>query len=161
MLQPLTIKFKATMPKTLKRRTWNRILKASWLDTGRFWHRYILPKHFTRRGAREYRYKDRTKGHEKRKARKYGHRRPLVFTGRMERQAKGVRDVRSTSKSGKVYLHLPPYVKYRPHGAMSPNMRGELSKLSRKDIRTLTRVQDKNIQKHIRREDRTGAYSQR
>lgn len=159
MIRPLTIQFKTDRPKTLKRSVWRRILKGAWEDTGRFRHRYILPKHFTRRGAHEYHYRDRTKGHLIRKSKKYGHRRPLVYSGRLERAARGVMDVRATSTGGKVYLRsLPPYVKYRPHGRSSPNMMGELQKLSRRDIRTLTRVQDKNIQKHIRKNERTGVY---
>ncbi|MBI2424197.1 MAG: hypothetical protein HYV27_15305 [Candidatus Hydrogenedentes bacterium] len=49
------------------------------------WFVNRLPVHFTRAAVALYGFKSRTREHEIRKARRYGHRDPLVFSGTMKR----------------------------------------------------------------------------
>jgi len=158
-----TIKFTVNKPKILQRKTWRKILKRSWFETGRYWHRVILRKHFTRAGAREYNYQERTTEYKRRKKNKKkgkGENRPLVFTGALKRAAERVRDLRTTAGGVVVHLRgLPSYVKMRPAGFASPYMAEELTKISSNDRDQLEAVLDRNIEKNIKIEQRSARFS--
>lgn len=64
---------------------------------GQAWKERYLPKHFTRAGAREYAYKDRTKGYMMKKARKQGHQDPLVYSGESRARALGAGNIVATA----------------------------------------------------------------
>ena len=51
---------------------WRYIMGEAWEHAGAFWHRAILPKHFTHRGASEYGYRTRGKTKAGRGFDKYG-----------------------------------------------------------------------------------------
>jgi len=127
---------------------WREILKRAWDWAGKYWHKFILPKHFTRAGASEYNYKPRKKETEIRKARKFHHRRPLVFSGDLERAAKRVRDIRASSKGANIILkNLPRYVfQYRGD---DPRKARELTAASERDAKAVAAVMDKQIQRDI------------
>ena len=155
-------------------KTWREILKNAWHRAGLFWHRHILRKHFTIAGASEYMYQPRTVRYSRYKAKKFGHRRPLVFSGAAERHAHRTRDLRTSSKGVRVILHLPPYF-YQYHkprirtrtgkrpGAgwdytthiKDPNKAAELRHISQGDAAVLTKVVDREIQRQIDSGQRT------
>lgn len=149
-------------PKVLKAREWNKMLKTVWYHVGRFWHRYILPKHFTQKGANEYKYAKRqgqgweadrgwSRTYHARKIKIKHHGNPLEYTGSLKRAAMGLVDVRATGNGANIYLRgLPPHVNFMPHAA-SPNMKAELTAISLKDTETLIRVGDKEINKQLKK----------
>jgi len=94
----------------ISRKRWRAILAEAWHRVGTHWHRYILPKHFTHRGATEYRYAKRSDKYTTRKFQKFGHTYPLVWSGNLKRMAMGMRDVRATSKGVRIVLRVPPYI---------------------------------------------------
>ncbi len=135
---------------------WRGILARAWETAGEHWHKAILPKHFTVRGRYEYRYEPRSKKHREKKLRRFGHRRPLVFTGESERKAKRIRDIREL-KSGKavrIFLHVPSYF-FKFHKASDPwsavahkgqpNKAAELQRISERDSNELAMVIDKQV----------------
>jgi len=130
---------------------WRPLLKSGWGKVGRFWHRVILRKHFTVAGASEYGYQRRSKGHETRKLRKYGHRRPLVFTGDLERQVSRVVDVRASSKGARVVLHGPRYLWQYRKDYGQPNKAAELQTVSKRDAKLLAEVLDEHIRQEANR----------
>ena len=150
-------------PKVLKAREWTKMLKLVWFRVGMFWHKFILPKHFTKRGAAEYKYPkrqgevytgerggwSRTYHSKKLKSKHHGH--PLTFTGELKKAALGLVDIRATGNGANIYLRgLPPHVNMRV-SENSPNMRAELTALSNKDIDTLVRFGDKQIDRELKR----------
>ena len=139
-------------------KTWREILKEAWGNVGIFWHRQLLPKHFTKRGATEYGYQKRVgenmrgeKGFARtymgRKLREKGHSRPLVFTGRMERAAKQTRDVRATSKGVTVVLTSLPRYAYQIAHPGDPNKAKELGTISKQDAALMARVLDRELER--------------
>ena len=92
------------------RRQLPKIVKEALLEVGEDWHKRILPKHFTREGARRYGYRDRTKEHQRRKGRRFGHQDPLVFSGDMKRQVLRRQEIKATSKKMTVILRGPKYM---------------------------------------------------
>lgn len=102
------------------------------------WHEHTLPKHFTRAGADEYGYEKRTKAHMKRKARKYGHQNPLMFSGDMKRMLQQMARITSTSRGGAVTMDAPRYVYY------GQKLR-EITAVSRADEDRMAEVAEKVI----------------
>jgi hypothetical protein len=126
-------------------RTWRMILATAWNDVGEFWHEHILPKHFTTRGAAEYGYQPRSKRWMIRKAKKYGHQNPLVWTGELKRQALRMRDVRASSSGARVVIHGPRYLYQYRKNANDPRKAQELAMISIGDAEALAAVMDKAV----------------
>lgn len=131
---------------------WRQVSKEAWQAAGEAWHREVLPKKFTAQGAREYRYKRRSRRYEVRKERQFGHRRPLVYTGELERMARRYRDIRrvtgdTSRRRGGVSIvirgprHLYPYRK----SLNQPDKAAELRAVSAEDARRMARILDEVI----------------
>lgn len=123
------------------KREWNRLKKEAYQHIGEYWHARFMPKHFTHRGAREYRYQPRQgesgnasdKGFRRsytgQKLRKYKHTLPLVFTGETKVLA-AQRDVRSTSKGCRVVIRANRLNLINRRAAKPINMREEMTTVS-------------------------------
>jgi len=131
------------------------VFKKAYEDTARYWHKHMLPKHFTRAGAIEYGYTKRTEKYMKRKAKKWGHQDPLVYSGNLRDRAKLTRDIRANSKQGKVVMRgLPSYVfKYYNSSPVKKHL--ELVKASEREKEILRRVYQASINKHFSADDKT------
>lgn len=125
---------------------WAQILARCWNAAGEYWHREILPKHFTHAGATEYDYQGRTPKHLRRKLRKYGHTYPLVFSGDLKRDVLRTLDVRSDQKGARVVLHGPRYLYAYRKDYKQADKAYELSTISRGDAEAIARVLDQNIE---------------
>ena len=55
----ILIEYELERPKWMKAKVWRDLVKRAMFELGRYWHRAILPKHFTHRGAHEYGYQER------------------------------------------------------------------------------------------------------
>jgi hypothetical protein len=139
---------------------WNPIIRAAWDRAGRLWHKKILGKHFTVAGAAEYNYMPRTRAYQIRKAKKFGHQRPLVFSGEAERMAHQVLDLRATQKGAKVVLHLPTHFYQYRKDLKQPDKGLELRTVSDPDAMVLGNEIDKGLQERIDEADRSGARVQ-
>lgn len=151
-----TIKHTGATPGVTRRRL-NQIMKQAWRAAGGFWHQTLRPKHFTKRGAKEYGYSPRqgeaghrgkpikfARSYTGRKLRDQGHTRPLEYSG-ASRTLTRIRDVRATSKGGRVVLHARTFNRPRKNATMS--MREEMTAVSAKEQKQIARVIDKVIQK--------------
>ena len=67
-----------------------------------FWHRRILPQHFKEGAGRKYpgAYLPRTRNYTDRKQKKYGHRRPMVWTGTFMRGVLGHKPTVDSTTAG-------------------------------------------------------------
>lgn len=139
-------------------KTWRQIMTQGWRDVGIFWHRFILPKHFTEAGAAEYGYPARTakEADIRRLARtepSADAHLPLVWSGLTRRMALGRRDVRYSSKGVKVVLRVPGYIWAAAYGGTHytmPRMHRELVAMSNRDARALSAVLAKSIERQAR-----------
>jgi hypothetical protein len=123
----------------MAKRALNELYKQSFGITGKLWHTRFHRKHFTHRGAREYRYSPRhgermSKGSKRyrqsytgRKERTFGHTLPLVLTG-ASRKLASIKDVRATSKGARVVIHARG-LNRRRRGAKQ-SMRAEMTTIS-------------------------------
>ena len=146
-MMSVSIKMTGTVPKLVKRE-WNKVKRAGFEAMARSWHQKLRPKHFTKAGAREYRYSPRdgepgTKGarhfsqsYTGRKLRIFGHTLPLVYTGQSRRLSQ-LRVITATSKGSKVRIKAPTLNRPRPRGK---SMREEMTTVSRAEQRALSKL---------------------
>lgn len=79
-------------------------------DTGLLWHQTMLPRHFQENAYQIYRYKLRTKSYEKRKRRKRGHNRPLVWKGDLMKAVTQSAAFHVTKSSVKIVMSGPKWL---------------------------------------------------
>jgi len=147
----------------LNKREWNRILRAAYRIAAQFWLKEIRPKHFTRSGGQEYRYAPRqgeagNKGRKSffstytgQKQRQKGHQNPLSWSGTLERESSRS-PITATRKGSRVRVRgrvLNLRVK-------NPeiDMAREVSAISGRDVRDITRTIDRFIDSRLRLIDR-------
>ena len=145
----------------VSQRTWAPILRSGYRVMGVYHHRSLLPKHFTHAGAREYRYTPRSgesgsgtrkafrRSYTGRKLARFGHTRPMVYSGLME-QLSRARDLRVTSKGVRVVVHVPAYRGLRQMPDTRINLREELQTVSAKEGQELTRLFDRYLDSRLR-----------
>lgn len=110
-----------------------------------WWRRY-MPGHFRNEAKGKYSYQPRTAAYEKRKARQKGHRRPLVWSGLAERQAKRYAKTSGTSKRATLSMDLPGYFyKYLKTGKQVDKNR-ELTETTEREAQELAEVLDMEMQ---------------
>lgn len=97
---------------------------------GKKWHKDFLPKHFTEGAYGRYKYALRKQRYEKRKMRKVGHRKPLVFSGVLEKQVKAAATISATSKSVRVRMSGPSwlagYIAFKGRKGTGPDKKKEI-----------------------------------
>lgn len=139
------IRWEGASPKGMKRQM-NNILRDAYLELAKYWHREMLPKHFTLQGAREYGYAKRKgegtsgkafwRSYTGQKKKHRGHVLPLVWSGTGMKEAISIFQGRSTYKYGKV--HLPRVFNLR-HPKSDVDMRSEITAVSARDLEILKR----------------------
>ena len=126
-------------PKGLSRKHIRAEVKESLREIGIDWHRRSLPKHFTETAAHKYRYQRRTVKHRREKLRRFGHQRPLVFTGALAQQVKRMARITPTSKGVRVIMKGPRYLYMRRKDQKQPDKARELTATTKGDIRDISR----------------------
>jgi len=142
----------------LSKADWRKLLIRAWRVAGAYWHKVILPKHFTMAAYAEYDYRPRSLRTPARKDRnrnylsyvvakgKYkGHALPLVWSGELKRQVARIEDVRADSMGARVILHGPKYLWQYRKDLNQPEKAAELAAVSEADSRVIAEVMDRFI----------------
>lgn len=132
-----------------KARELNSALRKSFEKVGGFWHNDILPKHFTTAGAREYGFQKRDKKYMKRKARKFHHQRPNVFSGKMELAIESRVEIRATKKGAKLKMHGPKYLFQFRKDFNQPDKAAEITAVSDKDQEAMAKRIEKEVVRNL------------
>ena len=142
--------YRGAIPSVMKKREFNNtVLKPAWEAVGAYWHRHMLPKHFTEQGAREYHYAKRTRNYQKRKRREKGHNLPLVWSGESRRMSR-TRNVKATFKGVKVLVRAPGLNRIRrSKSGKGINKRDELVRVTQREAGTLRDVWKRNVKMRI------------
>ncbi len=132
----------------------DRAMKQAMLQ----WHRRIAPEHFTTAAVGRYGYQKRAKGYQIRKARRFGHTRPLVYRGRL--RAEVLRRIRvmtyrykrkskiKGSMHGRV---LNFYAPGRVRSRDLPDLRAEIVAVTDAEVARLARWVRKGLRRQWRR----------
>ena len=118
--------------------------KASLAVVGATWHDKTLPGHFTPAAAGRYKYRKRTAKYRDRKRRVHGHRRPLVYSGEMERMVTRMARVTATGRGARVALKGPRYL-YAYRKAGQPDKAAELIAVTPAEAEDMATVLDREI----------------
>lgn len=131
------LKYEGPTPKIATRKK-NEIYKEGFVAALTIWHAKFSDKHFTNAGATEYRYTPRSgergskrkfKGsYSARKLKKFGHTRPLEFSGESRRRVRASQKIKATSKGGRCILSAPALNFRNPKSPI--NMREEVTRVS-------------------------------
>lgn len=135
-----------SMPSWIKKSAWNPIMKAAFHDLALFWHKHILPKHFTPAAEAEYGYYPRESKYLRTKHRTKGHRNPLVWSGEMKRLLlqRSSANVSSTSRGFRIRLFGGGHANYtRRHR--------EIVAVSARDVKAMQKHLLHYIQRKLRR----------
>lgn len=133
----------------LKKREVNKRLKRTWGSTGKYWHARFSGKHFTQRGAREYGYARRKRRYTARKKKKFGHTRPLVYSGETMRGTR-TRTIRATRHGVRVSLPKTQALNFRPKGGRI-NMRQEMQTVSSREEKLIGRHIEKTLTRQMKK----------
>ena len=118
-------------------------------DLGRWWHEKILPGHFTTAAETLYHYQPRSARYSRSKARRFGHRNPLVFRGDLKRMVSRMARISSTSKGVTVRLSGPRYLYQYRKSYAQPDKGAELTATSAGEVETMARTLDEILTRRI------------
>lgn len=132
----------------LTKRKMQQFLRIAYRTMGMFWLRWILPQHFTRKGAVEYEYEPRhgepgkkpmgrrfSQTYTGKKLKTRGHTRPLLYSGHSKRSTRMGRAI-ATSRRVRIVMRAPN-LNWIPPG-WKHTMRDELTAVSQRDMGRLT-----------------------
>jgi hypothetical protein len=121
-----------------------------------FWFQEIRPRHFTESAKSRYQYHARTKKYEERKFKRFGHTRPLVYTGTMERVLAQSVTIKASSKRGEIQMAqtadnwLKGYISFRGKNGTGPDKWLELQRIPPDEQNELAAIAAKILREAIK-----------
>lgn len=116
-------------------------------EMAQHWFDKILPIHFTEEGKTRYRYHARDPVYEARKLRRFGHTKPLVWTGRMQEALMQTVAIEATSKRVKIVLApgatrkwLKGYISFKGRRGTGPDKWLEIKRIPSVDAEELSKI---------------------
>lgn len=134
------------LPLGLPKPEWNKMLKASYGAALEYWHKEIRPGHFEETAYSKYHYQYRTRKHRIRKMKKFGHNRPMVYTGLSLLKSERFKIV-SSAKKARLVMNVPALNLRRSD--ISPNMREELTIVTQEERRRMINVFTDTLRKQF------------
>lgn len=113
---------------------------------GRHWFDEILPRHFTEEAKTKYKYHARDPRYEARKLKKFGHKKPLVWTGTMQRVLMQSVAIKATSKRVSIAMAqtaprwLKGYIAFRGKRGTGPVKWLEIKRIPADEGNELTKI---------------------
>ena len=126
-------------PKALAKQM-RRERKAALAAAGLHWHAKIHPEHYTIAAEKRYGYQPRDIDYTRKKAKRYGHRRPLVYTGATEIMTTLRARTTGTSRRVSVRMRGPRYLYQYRKDYRQPDKAAELTTTDDRDIAILERI---------------------
>lgn len=148
----LSITYKYDLRKTLQARVLNKHIRETNKEVMMYWHRELRPKHFTLEGQAEYKYQRRMWVTEQRKKKLFGHNNPIVMSGDALAMSSNIKSLRATPKTASVTIAGPWYMAVRvprKDGRLSPDLKAELSRFSKRDAMLMARFGAKRLRARI------------
>ena len=150
MLPPIKIEIRERGPVPRKMKVaHNAAAKATWQETGLFFHATMSDDRFTQAHATLAGYQKRTKAYTARKFKKFGHTRPLEYSGTTRRLVRTA-NIAATSKGAQVRYPGARAFNFRNPKARQPiNMAEEFRKIIPKEATELAAEFDRQYDQKI------------
>ena len=157
------VKYQGAVPSQhgMTQREFNDLVREAWYHVGKYWMTHFRAKHFTKAGAREYRYAPRVgegesgkrfwRSYTGRKQKTLGHTDPLVYSGdsRRSTQTARVTATATTNKSQCRVTMNAPNLNYpgkkRRDGRPGIDLRDEMTRISPAEWAELVKQHDKKM----------------
>lgn len=146
------IKERGAVPRKL-RKLHTKVSKEAWGSTGKLFHSEMRDKRFTEEHANVARYHKRTDKYTARKQKKFGHTRPLEFTGETRRLVRTA-NISATSKGSKVKYPGARKLNFRPKGGFI-RMNQEFRKLTSAEKSEMGKHFDNELQSGMNADNNT------
>lgn len=115
------------------------------------WHRQFMPQHFRAGAEGKYGMKPRSARYTIRKARKFGHRNPLEFTGMLKAMVRQQVRVTGSSKRARLTMNGPRYLYAYRKDYGQADKAAELTATTAEEWAELGRFLEQRMDVHIRR----------
>ena len=129
--------------------------KAALAAIGELWHDRILPGHFTEKAKAKYKYRKRGKVHTDRKRRLYGHEKPLVFSGEMQRDVTRMARITSTARGARVAMSGPRYLYAYRKDYNQPDKAAEIIAVTAQEANHLAEEMDRLMTERLNKNAET------
>lgn len=123
--------------------------KEALAAAGSWWHRRILPGHFLVAAEKKYGYEPRSPAYTRYKAKRFGHRNPLVFRGDLRAAVVRQARITSTSKGARVALRGPRHLHAYRKDYNQPDKAAELTAVTRDEVAELAKFVDRRITRRL------------
>jgi hypothetical protein len=147
---PITLQARST---TFDAGTVRESFATAWGEAGAVMRRDLATQRFGAGAAQRFGYAPRDPGYETRKARFVGHRRPLVFTGRLEEEVREQRSFLVTRSESRttltIPLAVPDYVTQKRSGV---DLADELARVSDSETQVAARTLERSLVASLNRE---------
>ncbi len=154
-LLKIEVKERGPTPRGMKK-AHNLAAKQAWNETGTHFHAAMSDDRFTQAHATLAGFAKRTKAYTSRKFKKFGHTRPLEYTGTTRRLIRTA-NITSTSKGASVRYPGARAFNFRNPKAKIPiNMADEFRRIVPKEATELARVFDQNYDRLINSQNQPG-----
>jgi len=114
-------------------------------EIARLWHTGYLPLHFREFAASRYGYQARSRQYQRRKRRRQGHARPMVWSGRMERDLQSAAQIIADPDSAEIRMAS----RARALNLHGPQFREELTAVAPEEADRFARTLDDYIGRHM------------
>lgn len=140
-------------------RVFVRAVRKALHDAGIYWRDNVMKRHFEFSAHKRYGYAKRVVSYEIRKAKKYGHRRPLEFSGEAKAQILGFKRQVSVRRGGQDFVVRVPFSAPKHFFQINPrgqqiNKPKELTAINEEEIKELALFIDERVGVHLENEAR-------
>jgi len=141
---------------SMKKRAFNRIVAEALREPLHYWYHHFLPLHFTEAAKKRYSYTVRSLRYTRRKRREKGHIKPLVWSGRLQRDALKKYRITTNSKRGRVAMWVPWYINYDTEKSSGENTvikKAEMLRVIKPEIEEMAGVFARAIERGMAKVD--------
>ena len=135
-------------PEVLKREL-KATVKDEFPRVGRYWYERMMPGHFEPAAEGKYHYSRRSAKYLRDKQRRFGHQRPLEYTGDMKRQAGRTAKITATGKAVRVVMTGPRSLYMYRKDYKQPNKAAELTAVTKDEVLVLAKMLDRLLTKRL------------
>lgn len=153
----MKITYRVDPREMLSKRNLNKHMRAINRSMMLFWHKYIRPDHFTKKGQRKYQYQRRTNATMVIKREQFGHGLPIVAKGIARSLTSNIKSLRSTPTTANLTMYGPWYLDQqvkRRRGGMSPDLKAELTRVTDTDAMDMAELGSSLIAKRLEQDKR-------
>ena len=146
-LRPVAIRERGPTPRRF-RKSMTKAKRHGWQESARFFHSDLRDRRFTKQHARTAGYGRRSRGYTNQKKRRFGHTRPLEFSGDLRRRVRLGR-IEATTKVGRAKYPGGQKLNLRNQHS-NLNLRLEFTTLTRREATQTAKVFDGEVDRRLK-----------